>query len=164
MDAKIIDRLRPLLERVINKYNSLTGHPMDFGSGDLLYPSELHFLEAVNENAPCSGQSLVGRLGVTKGAVSQLALRLENKKLISRARNEEYGKEILISLTKKGKIALTNHAAIHQAMDQSLAMKLKKEDPVLLAEFGRLLGVLENHLDECLLKFRDSKGDFRKLK
>ncbi|EFK05222.1 transcriptional regulator, MarR family [delta proteobacterium NaphS2] len=76
--------LREAFIRIVAKYRILEKRPQDYGIGEVLHPSEIHTIEMIGKNPGINVTGLAGRLGVTKGAVSQLIKKLENKGLVSK--------------------------------------------------------------------------------
>ncbi|MCD6485920.1 MAG: MarR family transcriptional regulator [Syntrophobacterales bacterium] len=99
--------------RIINKFTSIEKKPRDFGTGDLLYPSEIHNIEIIGRNPGINVTNLAKKLGVTKGAVSQTVNKLERKNLVEKFRNSDNEKEVMLKLQKKGEIAFNGHEAFH---------------------------------------------------
>jgi DNA-binding MarR family transcriptional regulator len=92
-----------LLFRLANRFSELEKTPVSFGTGEVLYPSEIHMIEAIGKNRGRTVTELCGRFGITKGAVSQTIGKLAAKGYIKKVRNADFGKEVLLSLTKKAK-------------------------------------------------------------
>lgn len=60
------------------------------------------------------------RLGITKGAVSQLISKLKKKKLVFKCRKEDNYKEVLIKLTDEGRHVYLNHEEYHKKRFEEL--------------------------------------------
>ena len=82
--TEIID----LFIRILNKAATIEREPVDIGHGILLHTSEVHLLEFCARYPDESMTRLSERLGITKGAVSQTAFRLEKKGYLTRGRQE----------------------------------------------------------------------------
>ena len=106
--------------RLINKLNELENTPYDFGVGETMYPAEIHTIEAVGKNSGINVTELAKRMCVTKGAVSQMVTKLENRGFINRVRRMDNNKEVLLVLTDKGKKAFDGHKQFHNAMSVDL--------------------------------------------
>jgi len=77
-----------------------------FRHGELdLHPSELHLLLAIKDEPEANATKLAGRLGVTKGAVSQLLKKLEAKGVIEKTSDPAQKNEITSTFTRLGKAA-----------------------------------------------------------
>ncbi len=69
---KIIDEQS---NRMNNKIMLLEKKPRDYGSGTLLYPSEIHCIASIAENSDAHMSRIAEILGVTRGAIMQLVLK-----------------------------------------------------------------------------------------
>lgn len=96
------------LSRAVHKYES---QPRDYGTGDLLYMREAHLIDQVGPEGTDMG-TLARRLGVSGGAVSQTAARLEKKGYIYRQAKEEDSRCICCFLTERGLEVYKAHQAI----------------------------------------------------
>jgi DNA-binding MarR family transcriptional regulator len=90
-----------LFIRILHLYSVLDKKPKDFGTGDLLYVSEIHAIHAIASNPEINLTQLAELSGVTRGAISQMVKRLVSKRYIARykVRNK---KEVNLRLSDKG--------------------------------------------------------------
>ena len=105
-------------ERLINKLVFLEKRYV-FQQGDMrLHPSELHVLLAARGEPRANATRLAARLGVTKGAISQVLKRLEAKGVIVKHVDAAQKNEVTVSFTPAGREALEaflgQRAALHQ--------------------------------------------------
>ena len=138
--------------RIMNKMSRSESLPRNFGTGDLLFPSEIHTLCVIGSLPGIRITSLSVRLGVTKGAVSKIAKKMEEKGLIEKYQEHGNEKEILLRLTLRGKKAYLGHEEYHKkAFGQIIKEmeKLTREQAVFLFRF---LGMMEKVIDTCLLE------------
>ena len=149
-DLNDVLRLQGLFLKIINKYRMLEKIPLDHGTGDLLFPAEMHTLEAVGRSPGITVTALAAQQGVTKGAVSQVVGKLLRKGLLEKRRSATDAKTVHLGLTDKGRIADQGHAAFHARYDQeAVAALLALTDQ----EFGvlrRFLALTSNTLDAYL--------------
>ena len=75
--------------RIINKFNYIEKIPRDFGTGKLLYPSEIHLIETIGKTPGINVTELAKRHGISKAAISQKLKKLEKKDLVERYKNGE---------------------------------------------------------------------------
>lgn len=134
--------------RLINKYNQKAKTAKQYGTEDLLYSAEVHVIEMIGSHEAITTTKLAEKLGITKGAVSQITRKLLEKDLISKTPSVERSNKVLISLTDKGKIVYSYHQNMHEKM-------LKRIDSVLsdLSDEGRMV------LDEIIRIIDDSLND-----
>lgn len=138
--------------RVNNKLNRLEKKAVDFKTGEKLFASELHAIDAIGKKQSNTVTSLCNQFGVTKGAVSQIIGKLEKKGCVLKERNREDGKEIDISLTKKGWEVFTFHEELHREMDQELFNFMKTIPENRLRDFLEFLTRIEKYVDRFLKK------------
>ncbi len=88
--------------------------PKDFGTGDLLYGSEIHTIVAIGENPGSNMTELARIMDITKGGVQKFVKKLLAKDLIYKTQLPDNKKEVIYGLTKKGNIAYKMHEAFEQ--------------------------------------------------
>ncbi|MFC3799215.1 MarR family winged helix-turn-helix transcriptional regulator [Cohnella sp. GCM10012308] len=106
----------------------LERQPQQFGSAGSITPSEIHTIEGIGYEGAVLMNELATRLGVTKGAVSQLVVRLEAKQLVTRSAYPQDSRATLISLTDKGKEAYKVHEELHIQFYDQLRAELGQEE------------------------------------
>ena len=98
------------LSEVIHSYQS---KPRDYGTGDKLYMREAHFIDRVGLDGADMG-TLAHRLGVSNGAVSQTAARLEKKGYVYRQAAAQDSRIIYCFLTDRGKQIYESHRRVDE--------------------------------------------------
>ncbi len=149
-DKKIVREMMIDFIRLTNKFNKLIKQPLDFGTGDLLYPTEIHTIDLIGKMQKATVTELCALFGVTKGAVSQVVGKLSDKGYVHKVRSAESGKEKILSLTARGRRAFDSHVALHESMDESLMKQAEDVTPEQIAQFRLLLGKIENHVDSYI--------------
>ncbi len=99
---------------VISKFYERDSKARTFGVDTELYHSEIHMLQCIDENPGLHISGLARLLGITRGAASQTAKRLERKRMIVKSASPENGKIVLLQLTQKGRTASCNHRNAHK--------------------------------------------------
>ena len=94
------------LGRLFIKLQRRERSPRTFGDAGPLTPSEIHTIDAIGCGNGILMSELADRLGVTKGAVTQIVKRLENKEFVKRSPHPDDSRSILVSLKEKGISAL----------------------------------------------------------
>jgi len=102
MDKELQELIEQFL-RILHLYSVITRKPKDYGTGDLLYFTEVHTIAMVGSKGKINVTKLAELMGVTKGAISQTIRKLVSKGLIMK-RYTTNRKEVTLSLTEKGKI------------------------------------------------------------
>ncbi len=108
MDNK--QKIINLYFKSIARFNEIESTPKDFGTGDLLFSSEIHTLVSVGDNPGANLTELSEKMDITKGATSKFLKKLLDKELIVKKKLPDNQKETLYWLTSKGKIAYDGHA------------------------------------------------------
>jgi DNA-binding MarR family transcriptional regulator len=118
--AELID----LFTLVLNKFSALEKIPWDFGTGDKLFPSEIHVVDAIGRRQNIKMTDLAFELGISKPAVTQMIARVIKKNLVERHKGEGNMKEVLLRLTESGRIAFRGHQEFHRRMDVGIMDRL----------------------------------------
>lgn len=92
-----------LFTRILHLYSVIDKRPKDFGTGDLLYVTEIHAIHYIGANPEINMTQLAEISGVTRGAISQTVKRLVSKHYIARYKSKNK-KEINLRLSDKGYI------------------------------------------------------------
>jgi len=100
---ELINATHRLLER-------LESSPRDYGTGDLLFSSDIHTVFEVHRQPGCSLTALAERLQVSKPAASKFAKKMLALGYLLKEHLEGNRKEVAFSLTIKGEAAIKAHA------------------------------------------------------
>jgi DNA-binding MarR family transcriptional regulator len=134
--------------RVLNKMIAHEKSPRDFGSGDLLYCSEIHTLMAIGKNPDINLTNLSRLLGISRSAITQMIRKLAAKDLVGKQKDPANDKEIRVRLTPRGTIAYhgheQHHAKIYARMHRNLGDPTDEEIALIL----RFLAAVEETIDE----------------
>ena len=98
-----LQTLIDLFLKILHLYSVIGRKPKDYGTGDLLYFTEIHTITMVGKNKEINMTRLAEIMGVTKGAISQTIRKLVHKNLILKS-NSTNKKEFNLKLSEKGKI------------------------------------------------------------
>jgi len=145
-----ISKLFEQWNRITNKILQSESAPQDFGTGDLLFSSEIHTVCAIGNNPGINITDLSAQLGVTKGAISKLAKRMEEKDLIKRYHKPGNDKEILLSLTPKGKKVHRGHRESHAKEFERLSGEIEKLTEEQVGFLFDVFGFIEEMIDSTL--------------
>ena len=96
-----LQNLIDLFLKILHLYSVIGRKPKDYGTGDLLYFTELHTITVVSKNREINMTQLAEIMGVTKGAISQTIRKLVNKNLILKS-NINNRKKVNLKLSEKG--------------------------------------------------------------
>ena len=135
--------------RLFNKAAQIEREPVDTGDGILLYTSEVHLLDMAGRFPGESMSALASRLGITKGAVSQTARKLEEKGFLERVNAEGDNKTVFLRLTGPGFRAFRWHQAYHAEVNRKMGKEFSKMDREEQEKIIAVLVRLEQVFDAC---------------
>jgi DNA-binding MarR family transcriptional regulator len=133
--------------RLINKYNSLEKEKYDFGIDELMTPAEIHTIDCIGRNSGINVTSLAEKLGITKGAVSQMINKLKKRDLVSKLKDSENDKEVILLLSKKGKTAFHGHIKFHADIYKDFIPLIANTSVEGINAFKEIMNKIEFHLD-----------------
>jgi DNA-binding MarR family transcriptional regulator len=96
-----LQELIDLFLKILHLYSVINRKPKDYGTGDLLFFTELHTISMVAGNREINMTRLADIMGVTRGAISQIIRKLVRKELIIKD-NINNRKEVILKLSAKG--------------------------------------------------------------
>jgi len=102
---EVMERLYDV-SRGIHKYESV---PRKYGTDEELYMVEAHTINLIGDHGKINVTQLAEITHRTKGAISQTVDKLIKKEMVTKHRNPENNREVIIELTAKGKIAYDFH-------------------------------------------------------
>ncbi|WP_240644447.1 MarR family winged helix-turn-helix transcriptional regulator [Paenibacillus paeoniae] len=123
----------------------LERQPHTFGSAGNLTPSEIHTIDAIGYDGAVLMSELAARLGVTKGAITQLVDRLEAKQLVMRSPHPHDSRSSILSLTEIGKEAYKAHEAVHFSFYDQLRSQLSEQE---IKIFEKSISILNDMLSK----------------
>ncbi len=138
--------------RMINKFNQIEKRARDYGTGNLLYPSEIHLIDTIGKNSGINVTTLAQKQGISKAAISQKLRKLEKKFLIERFKESSNDKTVRIKLKIKGEVAFKGHEKFHSVMDSILIRKINELAPETIDSFENLLDEIHRYADSLLAK------------
>ena len=146
-NEKILAEIMEQFIRIVNKFNRFEKVPMDFGVEEMLYPAEIHTIEAIGNNSRINVSLLAELLGITKGAVSQMINKLVRKQFVNKKKPVRGGKEIFLELTPKGKKAFKGHEKFHRDMVLDFLKYTQNISHRDFKKFRNIFTKMEHHLD-----------------
>lgn len=95
----------------------------DFGNGKAYSPAEVHMITRIAENPGITVTELARRGNRTKGAISQVVKRLEEKGLVEKRKNTENCSRTLLFATEEGR----RLGQCHKERDQQRIEQMEKQ-------------------------------------
>ena len=139
-----------MFHRVMNKMKRIEQKPRRFGTDFLLYPSEIHTIEAIGRNAGINVTALAALQGVTKGAVSQIVQKLVKKGMVVRMKDEMSDREVLLKLSDTGKIAYQAHGDFHSQIDPELVEIIAQADDANIEFMETVFKAIDRFCDQVI--------------
>jgi len=136
--------------KIMNMMQEHESWVRDFGTGDLLHPSEIHTLQAVGDQEKVNITGLAKSLGITKSGVSQMVSKLEKKGLIKRWRKPGNEKEVLLKMTEKGEVAYEGHETLHRQIREIINEELDNYDDSNILLLVRFLSRIEELIEKIM--------------
>lgn len=106
---------------------------------DNLYMREAHFITTIGLGDGLIMSEIADKMGVTHGAISQTALRLEKKGYIVRLRDPDNYRQVIAKLTEKGEAFYREHISYdteeYAQMDKDFLYKFSYEDLQKIKEY-----------------------------
>ena len=87
---------------ISNKMNQIRNKPVKFEGNITVNSLDLFFQDVVGKNKEVKMYEIGAILGLTKGAVSQMAVKLEKKGLIKKTKSKDNARGIYLELTAEG--------------------------------------------------------------
>ena len=124
-----------------------------YGTDTPLFAAEIHLIKCVKENPNRHMTALAEVLGVTRGAVSQIAMKLEEKGMLVKEKDEGSSLRRILRVTPDGERAYRFHERLHADFDRLveglLADAAEGERLFLLNFLGALDAALEGKFQSC---------------
>jgi DNA-binding MarR family transcriptional regulator len=141
-----LQTLVDLFLKILHMYSIIGRKPKDYGSGDLLYVTEIHTITMVGKNREINMTGLAEIMGVTKGAISQTIRKLVRKNYILKS-NSTNRKEFNLKLSEKGDIVFKGQESFQRELfefAETLYNQARPEDRELV---NRLFTAISNNME-----------------
>ena len=138
------------LNRLINKIRWGRKHPRDYGTGELLYMSEIEVIDAVGRHPGINLTELSGHIGVTKATLSPIVNKLEGRNYLERQTTANNSRVKRLTLNAKGVKARGGMGAYAHKFNQYMADVTRRA----LNSYLRLLQKMEMFIDDLHQELR----------
>ena len=142
-----LQELIDLFLRILHMYSVINRKPKDFGTGDLLYLTELHTLTMIAKNREVNLTGLAEIMGVTRGAISQTMRKLVSKNLVIK-KNVTNRKEFNLSLSEKGKLVMKGQESLQNEIFSFAATLYEKAHPEDRDMVRRLFVAISDNMEQ----------------
>jgi len=109
MDTQKRERILDMIYVSHLYLQELESTPRDYGTGDLLYSSDIHTVVAVGRSPGCNLTELAARLSISKAAVSKFVAKLVRMGYLFKSKRVDNNREVIFNLTRKGQTAALGH-------------------------------------------------------
>lgn len=130
------ENISSVLLDVINKFSKVDRKYKDYGIEEPLFHSEIHTLSEIKEHEGIHITALAEHCGVTKGAVSQVLKKLEQKGLVTKEKDIRNQSRIILKITTKGEIAYAHHLEHHNKF-KKMVVEILQDVPVDKVTFAK---------------------------
>ncbi len=135
------------LLRVVWKLLEIDGKTRRYGTDVPLHEAEIHMLKAIRDHEGIHVTGLAEMLGVTKGAVSQIVMKLQKKGMVAKHADPGNLSRLVLRLTAKGETAYLRHEQLHQEFDNMVNRSLEGATEENRAFLKQFLDSLEKQID-----------------
>ena len=144
-------RISYSLLRIMVKFSEIDKKTRYYGTDTPLFSSEINMVRVIKENPGISVTGIAEKLGVTKGAVSQILNKLYDKGLIKKETDTCNLSRLNILLTPKGETAEMNHEKFHSRFDliiEDILADTSAENRAFIKDFLSSLEARLDHFEE----------------
>lgn len=135
--------------QITGKINKQRNHLISFEGTEPLNTAAIHLIDVIGKHPEYNATQIAETLGNTKGAVSQMTTKLENKKLIARKQSDINDKEVTFVLTESGQRVYDGHEKLHEELYQRLGEILSEFSAEDVAKIKRAFAAIE----ECMTEY-----------
>ncbi|HLN54838.1 MAG TPA: MarR family transcriptional regulator [Bacteroidales bacterium] len=133
--------------KILHLYAVINRKPKDYGTGDLLYLTEIHTLTMVARNRRINMTRLAEMMGVTRGAISQTIRKMVIKGLIVKE-NSTNRKEFNLSLSPKGEKVMKAQESLQKEIFSFAATLYEKAGTKDREMVARLFTAISGNMEE----------------
>ena len=147
-----LQTLLDLFLKILHLYSVIDRKPKDYGTGDLLYITEIHTITVVGKNKEINMTRLAEIMGVTKGAISQTVRKLVHKNFILKS-NTTNKKEFNLTLSEKGNVVLKGQESFQRELFEFAETLYNQAQPEDRAMVKRLFMAICSNMESRVKVF-----------
>ena len=148
MDINNLQNLIEQFMRITNKINELHTYHINFNGTLQLAIGEIHLIECIGKHQGANVTEISNILGNTRGAVSQMAKKLEKKGLIVKTKRGDNNKEIILQLSKEGDEIFLEHEKFHESLYKDILSTLDSSSDENIEFVENIFKSIEKHIDQ----------------
>lgn len=149
---KELQSIIDIFNKILHIYSIIDKKPKEFGTGDLLYVSEIHAIHVIGINPEINMTQLAEMSGVTKGAISQTIKRLVAKRYIAKYKTRN-NKEVNLRLSDKGYIIFQGYNSFNMEMLLFAEKLYENASPKDLEMVKKLFIIIYENMKQILDKY-----------
>jgi len=139
-----MDKKDAIIEKMFcafNEMNENAKQPRDYGTGQLLYQSEIHTVSVICNHEQVNASELAQIMGITNGAITQVVNKLIQKGLVEKYNLPGNKKEVHFRLTESGRIANEAHYRYHEKIHGHVIGYLSELDKEKIEAIGQFFDI-----------------------
>ncbi len=148
MKKLVIRQITEKFLQIHNQLKLLEKSSKRFGIDEELSLSELELVKAVGRHPRSNMTEIASILGITKGAVSQMSVKLVSKYLLKKENNPVNSKEIWLMLSEKGEAVFEQAENFYYGMFSELDDKIDKMNIEQIELILESFDLVENYLKQ----------------
>lgn len=133
---------------VANRTNQLKNKAVSFNGTPSINTASLHLMETIGNHPDANTTELADLLGITKGAVSQMATKLQGKGLLEKQKTCGNAKEVCLILTPEGENLRQEHDKLHRELYEELDFLMKDFSATDIGKIHSFFRKIELYMDE----------------
>lgn len=147
------NKLMYVLRKLIFQLRTIEKSPQYFQTLDLnIFPSEMNVIGVIGKTPGINVAELSEKIGITKGAISQIVKKMIEKGLLIKYKEKGNKKETLLKLTSDGEVVSREHQNFHQFIDPEIKELLKNNTEEQNLGIINFLNMISNISDEYIHK------------
>ena len=143
-------RISYKLLRVVVGLKEVDNKTRYYGTDKPLHEAEIHMIKSIKDHEGIHVTGLADILGVTKGAVSQIIMKLSKKGMIIKETDPKNLSRLVLRLTEKGETAYVQHEKLHQEFNDIINKILEEATEEQKAFLQSFLESLEEKIEGFL--------------
>ena len=132
---------------LIEDYVQLAATPKTYGTDMQFHRLDIHLIETIGASEGINVTELARKHGITKSAVSQAVRKIERRDLVRRYQRPDNKKEILFSLTERGKQAFRAHRDFHHAVEGRVIKEVSRWSEEDAAAVRKLVDLMQRRAE-----------------
>ncbi|HIW21953.1 MAG TPA: MarR family winged helix-turn-helix transcriptional regulator [Candidatus Dorea intestinavium] len=146
----IYDDILGYFDKLIDQIGKLEEVDVKTRYGHKIHKAEIHLLVQINNTPGKSMSELARTLDVTRGMISQLAKKLEEKELIEKKKSLANERDVLLYNTAEGERIVKLHAKFYQDLNDVFLDYFSKLDYKQTDTILEFLKVTETFIDQTI--------------